>query len=167
MPADDVDLAHLLADHPDDVLDRVLEGTVLALFPGEPAERAGEHADVRGRDVAVDDEVDAVALAARLDEVGHPPEPEEIVGLEEPEAILAAEALTGLDLLPDERQMTIGKVHESSPSVKPTGRPDSTLGPSRQSRNAGSPGGVSQDERPPGDEGDRRRRSSRWILRSS
>src|SRR5206468_9577447 len=68
MAADDVDLAHLRADHTDDVLDGVLEGAVLPLLPGESAEGAREHADVRGRDVAVDDEVDPVALAARSEE---------------------------------------------------------------------------------------------------
>ena len=48
MAADDVDLAHLRADHSDDVLDGVLEGAVLALLPGESAEGAREHADVGG-----------------------------------------------------------------------------------------------------------------------
>src|SRR2546422_7292492 len=81
MAADDVDLAHLRADHTDDVLDGVLEGAVLPLLPGESAEGAREHADVRGRDVAVDDEVDPVALAARLDVVGHPSHTQEVVRL--------------------------------------------------------------------------------------
>ena len=74
--ADDVDLADLVADHADDVLDGILEGPGLALLAREAAERAGEHADVGGRDVAVEDEVDAIALARRLDVVGHPAETE-------------------------------------------------------------------------------------------
>jgi hypothetical protein len=38
--ADDVDLADLLADHADDVLDRVLEGAGLALLAGKAAKGA-------------------------------------------------------------------------------------------------------------------------------
>src|SRR5207249_8358653 len=65
--ADDVHLADVLADHADNVLDRVLEASGLALLAGEAAEGAGEDADVGRRDVAVEDEVDAVALARGLD----------------------------------------------------------------------------------------------------
>src|SRR5262249_61536599 len=65
--ADDVDLANVLADHADDVLDRVLERAGLALLAREAAERAGEDTDVRRRDVTVEDEVDPAALARALD----------------------------------------------------------------------------------------------------
>ncbi len=91
MAAHDVDLAHLVADHGHHVLDGVLVGAGRALLAGEVAEGAGEHADVGGRDVAVDDEVDAVALAPGLDVVGQAAEPEQVVRREQREPILAAQ----------------------------------------------------------------------------
>src|SRR5262249_58267259 len=109
--ADDVDLPNFLADHADDVLDRVLEGAGLALLASEAAERAGKDADVRRRDIAVEDEVDAVALARGLDVIGDAPQAEEIVGVEEEEAVVAGEALPLLDFFPDGDQAFVGELH--------------------------------------------------------
>src|SRR3972149_4190601 len=79
--------------HADDVLERVLEGAGLALLAREAAEGAGEYADVRRRDVAVDDEIGAVPLAPGLDVGGHAPDAEEGFRLDEQPAVLAAEPL--------------------------------------------------------------------------
>ena len=105
--ADDVDLANVGLDHPDDVLGRVLEGPRLARLPGEVAERAGEDTEVRRIDVAVDDEVDPVSRLRPLDQVGHAPETEEVVGLETGEAVSVIETLPGPDLLPHRSQAAI------------------------------------------------------------
>src|SRR5207245_676239 len=83
------------------VLDRVLVGAGLARLAREAAEGAREHADVGGRDVPVDDEVDAVALAPGLGVIGHAPYPQEVVALEQGETVLAAQALARADLVPD------------------------------------------------------------------
>src|SRR5262249_12106130 len=108
--ADDVDLPNFLADHADDVLDRVLEGAGLALLASEAAERAGEDADVRRRDVAVEDEVDAVALARGLDVIGDAAQAEEIFGVEEEEAVVTGEAVLLLDFFPDGDQAFVGEM---------------------------------------------------------
>src|SRR5205814_1797594 len=108
--AHDVDLADLVLHHADDVLDRVLEGARLAGLAREAAEGAREHADVRGRDVAIDDEVDAVALATGFRVVGHTAHAQEVVGLEEEDAVVAGEALAGQDFVPDGGQANVGKV---------------------------------------------------------
>ena len=113
--ADDVDLADLLADHADDVLDRVLEGAGFALLSREAAERAREHAHVGRRDVAIEDEIDAIALARGFHVIGHAPEAQEIVGLEEEQPVVAREAPPGLDLVPDSRQARVGKVQSLLP----------------------------------------------------
>ena len=60
----------------------MLVGAGLAGLAGEPAERAGQDADVGGGDVAVDDEVDAVALPPRLDVVGQATDAEQVLGVE-------------------------------------------------------------------------------------
>ena len=112
--ADDVDLADLLADHADDVLDRVLEGAGLALLAGEAAEGAGEHAHVGRRDVAVEDEVDAIALARGLDVIGHAPEAEQVLGLEERETVAPIEPFALPHLLPDGLEPAVRKAQVGS-----------------------------------------------------
>src|SRR5207245_6412913 len=113
--ADDVDLADLLADHADDVLDRVLEGAGLAFLSREAAERAREDAHVGRRDVAVEDEIDAIALARGFHVIGHAPEAQEIVGLEEEQPVVAGEASPRLDLVPDGRQTRVDNVQSLLP----------------------------------------------------
>ena len=71
----------------------------------ERAELALHAADVRLVQIQVLDEEDlvgAAALPAR--EIGERPELEEIVRLEDCDAVLEVEALSGLDLLPDRLQ---------------------------------------------------------------
>jgi len=47
--------------------------------------------------------------------IGHAPEAQEIVRLEEEEPVVAGEALPGLDLVPDSRQARVGKVQSFLP----------------------------------------------------
>src|SRR4029453_8017395 len=96
----DVHLADLVADHADDILDRVLEGPGLALLAREAAEGAREHADVRPRDVPVEDEVDTIPLAPGLDVIAHPAQAENVAGFDEEEAVVAGGALEVLSLYP-------------------------------------------------------------------
>src|SRR5262245_61253285 len=109
--ADDVHLADLVAHHADDVLDRVLEGPGLPLLAREAAEGAREHADVRRRDVPVEDEVDAIALAPGFDVIGHPAQAEDVAGVEQEETVVTGEALLVLDLFPDGDQTLVGETH--------------------------------------------------------
>jgi hypothetical protein len=103
-----VDLANIGLDHPDDVLDRVLEGAGLPLLLGEVAEGAGQNAHVRRVDVPVDDEVDPVAGLLALDVIGHPSEPQEVVRLEARQAVLEAQTLARAHLLPDAEKSRVG-----------------------------------------------------------
>ena len=112
--ADDVHLAHAVPDHPEDVLDRVLEGAGLAGLSGEVAELAREHADVRRVDVAVDDEVDAGAVPPRLHVVREPAEPEQVIRLEEEHSVVAGETLVRSHLVPDRGQPGIDEAHGAS-----------------------------------------------------
>src|SRR5262249_50415151 len=98
--AHDVDLADLRLDHPDDLLRGTLEGPLRSRLPGEVTEGAGEDAEIRRVDVAVEDEVHPVPGLPALDVVRHPPESEEVAGLETGEAVLEVETLPGSDLLP-------------------------------------------------------------------
>ena len=61
---------------------------------------APEDADVGRVDVAVDDEVDPVAGLLSLDVIGHPAEPQEVVGPEARQPVLEVEPLTFAHLLP-------------------------------------------------------------------
>ena len=71
----------------------------------ERAELALHAADVRLVHVEVLDEVDLVRAAAQATrEVGERAELEQVVGLEDRDAVLEVEALAGLDLLPDRLQ---------------------------------------------------------------
>ncbi len=81
--AHDVHLAAVGLHHGHHVLDGVLVGAGLPLLAREVAEAAGEHAEVGRGDVAVDDEVDALALAPRLHSVGHAADAQEVLGLEQ------------------------------------------------------------------------------------
>src|SRR6185503_17765901 len=101
MAAHDMRLAGARLDHVQHVLDRVLERALLALLASEVAEGAGEHTYVGRVDVPVEHEEDLVAVPPGLEEVGHAAHPVQIVGGEEHEPILAGQALSALDLLPD------------------------------------------------------------------
>jgi hypothetical protein len=90
----------------EDVLDELLrrEGVRVLLLPRrrECAELALHAADVRLIDVQVLDEEDLVGPAAPATrEVGELAELEEVVGLEDRDAVVEVEARSGLDLLPD------------------------------------------------------------------
>ena len=131
MAAHDVHLARLPADHRDHVLDRVLVGAVRARPAREAAEGAREHADVGRRDVAVDDEVDAVPLALALDVVGHPSDAQEVLGVEQGEAGRAVEPLARANLIPDRLEPRVAEAHVVLPvqwgtawtvGLRPTGR---------------------------------------------
>ena len=113
--AHDVHLAGLVTHHRHHVLDRVLVGAGLAGLAREAAEGAREDADVGRRDVAVDDEVHAITLAPGLDVIGHAPDAEEVVRLEEGEAVLAAQALARADLVPDGLEPAVTESHGMSP----------------------------------------------------
>src|SRR6267143_6778792 len=117
--AHDVHLAGLVTHHRHHVLDRVLVGAGLAGLAREAAERAREDADVGRRDMAVDDEVHAITLAPGLDVIGHAPDAEEVVGLQEDEAVLAAQALARTDLVPDRLEPDIAEAHGQQ--SRPTG----------------------------------------------
>src|SRR2546425_6393696 len=132
---DDVDLANLVAHHAHDVLDRVLEGPRFAFLPREAAKGAGENADVRRRDVAVEDEIDALALALGLGVIGHAPEAEQVLGLEEREAVAPVEPFSLLNLLPDGLEPAVkeaqdgglrGGVGSVLATGGPAGQPDSS-----------------------------------------
>ena len=113
----EVDVRVLAVDHVDlreacelPLADRVLDellrgdrvGVLLLLRRGERAELALHAADVRLVQVEVLDEVDLVRTAAEASRpVGQVAEPEQVVGLEQREAVLEVQALAGLDLLPD------------------------------------------------------------------
>jgi len=95
-----------LAEH---VLDELLAGERVGvlLLPRccKRAELALHAADVRLVQIEVLDEEDlvgAAALPAR--EVGERAELEQVVGLEDRDAVVEVEALSGLDLLPDRLQ---------------------------------------------------------------
>src|SRR5690348_17664663 len=113
MAAHDVRLAGAGLDHRQDVLDRVLEGALLALLAGEITKAAGEHTYVRRVDVAVQHEKDLVAVSPGLGEVRHAADRMQVIGLEEDEAVGAGEALSGLDLLPDIGQSGIADTRRS------------------------------------------------------
>src|SRR3972149_4063315 len=124
----DVHLPDAVLDHSQDVFDRVLEGAGLSLLPGEVAEAAGQDAQVGGIDVAVDDEEDPVADAPPLCEVGHLPDAQEVVGLEEKEAVLPGEPLARGDFLPNREEAGVPqawrgcKFHRTDQSVCMLGR---------------------------------------------
>jgi hypothetical protein len=101
MPAHDVRLAGPGLDHVEHVLDRVLERAFLALLPGEVAEAAREHAYVGRVDVPVEHEEDLISVQPGLEDVGHAAHRVQVIGGEESQAVLAGQALAGLDLLPD------------------------------------------------------------------
>jgi hypothetical protein len=72
---------------------------------GEGAELALHAADVRLVEVEVLDEVDLVRSATRTtSEVGKRSELEQVVGLEDRDAVVEVEPVSGLDLLPDRLQ---------------------------------------------------------------
>src|SRR5439155_26517829 len=109
--AHDVHLAHAVLDHRNHVLDGVLVGAGFALLAREAAERAREHAEVGRSHVAVDDEVDAVGLATALGVIGHAPDAEEILGLEQDQALGGGEPRARPNFVPDRRQPPVGKSH--------------------------------------------------------
>src|SRR5262245_54971731 len=111
---DDVHLADLVADHADDVLERVLEGPGLALLAREAAEGAREHADVRRRDVPVEDEVDTIALAPAFGVIGHPAQAEQVLGLEQEEPVITVEAATRPHLVPDGIQPHVAEAQRAT-----------------------------------------------------
>ena len=94
------------------VVERHLVGALFALAAGERAELAAVAADVGGVDVAVDHEVDAVAVDAAAREVGHLPDAEEVVARVERDAVLAGEALAREDLLGDRGECGSESVNE-------------------------------------------------------
>ena len=116
----EVDVRVLAVDHVDlgepgdlalgqHVLDELLgrERVRVLLLPRrrECAELALHAADVRLVDVEVLDEEDLVGAAAHAPrEIGERAELEEVVGLEDRDAVVEVEALPGLDLLPDRLQ---------------------------------------------------------------
>src|SRR5207237_6979162 len=62
----------------------------------------------------------AIPLAAGLDVIGHAPDAEEVVGLEDGEAVLAAQALARAHLVPDGLEPDIAETHGQQ--SRPTGR---------------------------------------------
>src|SRR5439155_1679435 len=87
----------------------------LAGLAREAAEGAREDTDVGRRDVAVDDEVHAITLAPGLDVIGHASDAEEVVGLEEGEAVLAAQTLARAHLVPNGLEPAVTESHGMSP----------------------------------------------------
>ncbi len=92
-----------------DVVDELGPGdrvrVLLLARRGERAELALHAADVRLVDVEVLDEEDLVGAAAHATrEIGERAELEEVVRLEDRDAVVEVEALSGLDLLPDRLQ---------------------------------------------------------------
>ncbi len=86
----------------DELLGRDRVRVLLLLGGGERAELALHAADVRLVQVEVLDEEDLVRAAAlSAGEIGQLAEAEEVVGLEERQAVLEIEPLACLDLLPD------------------------------------------------------------------
>ena len=65
----------------------------------------------------VDDEVDAVALAPGLGVIGHAPDPQEVIALEQGETVLAAQTLAGADLVPDGLEPAICETHLGLPGI--------------------------------------------------
>ena len=100
---DDVQLGEVLALHrlgePDGLLDAHRVRVLLARLALERAVGARRGAHVGHVEVAVDVEVDDVAVLARAHLVGEPAEPGQVVGLVEGDAVLAGQPLTGADLL--------------------------------------------------------------------
>jgi hypothetical protein len=93
----------------EDVLDELLSGdrvgVLLLAGRGERAELALHAADIRLIDVEVLHEEDLVGSAPRATrEIGQRAELEEVVGLEDRDAVVEVESLAGLDLLPDRLQ---------------------------------------------------------------
>ena len=89
----------------DELLPRVRVGARLLLRHGERAELALHAADVRLVEIEVLDEEDAVVSATLPPrEVGELADRQQVVGLEEREAVLGVEALARLDLLADRAQ---------------------------------------------------------------
>jgi hypothetical protein len=103
--ADDVDLIELvelgLGGVGVDCVQVHLPRPFGAVLPVEAAEVAVEDADVRVVEVHVPDVVGDVAVLFLADVVGEPPEGEEVVAPEEPDAVLEGQPLAGLDLLFD------------------------------------------------------------------
>jgi hypothetical protein len=96
------------------VLDELLrgEGVRVLLLPrrGECAELALHAADVRLVEVEVLDEVDLVRSAADATrEVGERAQLEQVVGLEDRDAVVEVEAISGLDLLPNRLECLWGE----------------------------------------------------------
>src|SRR5438876_2916143 len=114
VPAHDVHLGHSVLDHSEHILDRVLEGAGPTWLAREVAEAARQHADVGGVDVAVDHEVDAVAVQPCLDVIGEPPEPEQVAGLEQGEPVVPRKALPRADLRADPVESGVGETHGAS-----------------------------------------------------
>ena len=110
LAVDHVDLGepgHLaLSEHVlDELLGRERVRVLLLARRGEGAELALHAADVRLVQVQVLDEVHLVRAAARAArEVGERAELEQVVRLEDRDAVVEVEALSGLDLLPDRLQ---------------------------------------------------------------
>ncbi len=98
------DLA-LREDVRDELLRRERVRVLLLARRRERAELALHAADVRLVHVQVLDEVDLVRAAAHpAREIGERAELEEVVRLEDRDAVVEVEALSGLDLLPDRLQ---------------------------------------------------------------
>ena len=102
----------------DELLGRERVGVLLLPRRGERAELALHAADVRLVQIQVLDEVDLVGAAAQpAREVGELAELEQVVRLEERDAVLEVEALAGLDLLPDRLQRRCGRERRSAPPL--------------------------------------------------
>ncbi len=85
----------------DDVVDRALEGVSVALLGRERAKLAGENAEVRVIDVAIQDVGRHVAVLLLADRAGHDSERVEIVGTIQLKRFGLRDALPAIDLLSD------------------------------------------------------------------
>ncbi len=156
--ADDVHLAAVRLHHGHHVLDGVLVGAGLALLAREVAEATGEDAEVGRGDVAVDDEVDALALPPRLHRVGHPAHAQQVGGLEQERAVLAAEALRPLRTLSHTdlqtrsakctRASSFGSRDAGPVTPRPTSRSDSSQRLPERCQDRSRSGAVDWTRRP-------------------
>ena len=84
-----------------DIIDAHLVRARLAPAPAERAELAAIHTDICGIDVHIPHEVHAFAVLFFGDVSGHASESEQVIGLEEFQAVLAREALIGSNFIID------------------------------------------------------------------
>ena len=101
MAAHNVYLVHLRVQLAQDLVHLHLVGAGVALLLGEIAEGTREDADVGGVDLTIEDEVDLLAPQPALGVVGHLTERHQVRRVEAAEAVLEAEPLAVLNLVPD------------------------------------------------------------------